>query len=677
MKKLLTTAFLSLVTIFGIANEVKTSIIEPSLKFGKPSDEELSMSTYAPDTTASAVVLYSLSNTRYDVIANEFQVAYDYQVKIKILKADGTSYANVIIPYYMNEKSSLVKEVVSGINASSYNMEKGKMVRTKMDSDLIFKERINKNYMQIKFTIPNVKVGTILEYKYTLTSDLYYRLLPWEAQKDIPVLFTQHEIKIPEYFNFNLEMRGRNHLETKDQSDNQQFTINYGGGQSERVNCSARNLTFTGHQLPALKTDKYIWCAENYRSGVLFELSGINFPNSPYKSFTKNWKEIDDLLLDDDDFGGRLKMRNPYRDEMPSLGLDKTNNIYEKIATLYSFLKKKISWNNDYALYSYDTKKAAKNGTGSNADINFILMSLLKDAKIDCYPAVMSRRSRGILPMTHPSIDKLNTFVIAIADTDSTLVYLDGSSNTGFLNILPPNLMVERAHVIGYKNGETWVNLSQCGKSLLRGAVNATIASNGIISGQRQTKYIGQYASGIRKEYHSVKDSSEFIRNLETQENIKITQFNLENVDLFSPEVKESFNFEKQATLNGDLIYVNPLIFLHMSKCPFTDVERNLPLEMPYQEEYSLSVILRIPEGYTVDELPKSTSINSEDGQSICRYYSAVNQQTVSIKYVFKQNKLLYLSTEYPSLKKFFETIVEKNNEMLVLKKADANNQTL
>lgn len=114
-----------------------------------------------------------------------------------------------------------------------------------------------------------------------------------------------------------------------------------------------------------------------------------------------------------------------------------------------------------------------------------------------------------------------------------------------------------------------------------------------------------------------------------------------------------------------------------MSKCPFTDVERNLPLEMPYQEEYSLSVILRIPEGYTVDELPKSTSINSEDGQSICRYYSAVNQQTVSIKYVFKQNKLLYLSTEYPSLKKFFETIVEKNNEMLVLKKADANNQTL
>lgn len=372
-----------------------------------------------------------------------------------------------------------------------------------------------------------------------------------------------------------------------------------------------------------------------------------------------------------------MKMRNPYRDETAGLGLDKMNTIYEKIAAIYLFVKKRISWNQEYALYSFDTKKAIKNGTGNNADINFILMSLLKEADIPCYPAVMSRRSRGILPMTHPSIDKLNTFVVAIADTDSTFVYLDGSSNSGFLNILPPDLMVNRARLVGYSKEGRWVNLSRCGKNMIRGVVNGTITADGVISGQRQAKYVGQYASKIRREYHSAKDSSEFINDLASRENIKINQFKVEDIDCFSPEVRESFKFEKQATVNGNLIYINPLVFLHMSKCPFTDVARELPLEMPYQEELLLSVILRIPEGYTVEESPQSMRLKSEDGESVCQYHTQVRGQMVSVKYVFKQDKLLYLSTEYQGLKKFFETIAEKNNEMLVLKKTESTQQTL
>lgn len=653
----------------GNAQQTNSDVIISSMKYGKPSDEELSMTTYARDTTATAVVLYSKCNARYDLIANEFKLVYFHEVRIKVLKSDGTSQANISIPYYSNEKTNLVKETVGQIDASAYNMEDGKLVRTKMKRELVFTERINKNYMQVKFSIPAVREGTVFEYKYQINSDLYYTINPWEAQKDIPVLVAQYETTIPEYFKFNLEMRGSHSLNPKDEPGNLSYTLQLQGGQVETINCSGRHLKFVGMHLPALQPDSYVWCPDDYRSRVSFELKGLDFPGTLYQSFTHTWSDIDKMLLQDEDFGSLLKMRNPYREEMATLNLDKLPDTQNKIAAIYTFLRKKISWNEQYKLYGDEVKKAVKNGTGSNADINFLLMSMLRDAKIPCYPVVMSRKSTGILPLTYPSIQRLNTFIVGIADTDSTYVFLDGSVTNGFMNILPPVLMVEQARLITEKAGGKWMNLTKLGKNTIRSVVNAEIQTNGTITGKRQTNYIGQYAADIRKRYRAAKDSTEFINKLETEEDIKIKQFQTKEIQRFSPNVVEIFDFEKQATVNDNLIYVNPLLFLHTSKCPFTQTERQLPLEMPHTEQLTLAVSLKIPEGYTIDELPQPLNFTTEDGLCNCRYNIALHGRQINVNYIFSYNKLLHPAHEYKDVKSFWELIAEKNNEIVVLKK--------
>lgn len=657
------------VSVELLAQSAANLSFEPSLKFGKPSDQELKLTTYQADTSAVAVVLYDQTDVRYDLIAGDFQLACYRSVKIKVLKSEGTSCADITIPYYANEDNKTSKEFISQINAMAYNMEGNKMVRTKLENKLIFKERINKNYMQMKFSIPNVKVGTVFEYRYRLVSDFYYNIASWEAQKDIPVLFTQYEVLIPEYFQFNIEMRGREKLKTADGNESQMFSVNVGGGQREQVSCSSRKLTFIGRQLPALRSDKYIWCSDDYRSGVAFELKGLSFPGAPYKSFTISWVDIDDMLMKDDSFGKLIKMRNPYREEMTLLGIDKLPTIPAKVEAVYNFLKKKMSWNEHYEIYSNDIKKAIKEGSGSNADINFVLMSMLRDAEVTCYPVVMSRKTMGILPITHPSIQKLNTFVIAIANTDTTFTYLDGSSTTGYLDILPPQLMVDRARLIGCKKADNWVDLSRIGRSQIKGIVNVVINPDGKLTGTRTAKYLGQYASGVRRAFQVAKDSTAYIRQLESSENIKVTAFNTKNIETFSPEVFEEVTFEKQATVNDNFIYINPLVFMHVSKNKFLETERKLPVELPYAEEYGLTTMLTLPEGYVIDEMPKPMSICTEDGSTICTYNIQVVGQKVMLRYAFKSNKLLFLSTEYPSVKMFWESLVEKNNEMIVLKK--------
>lgn len=606
----------------GFAQQTATDSFKPSMKYGKPSEEELAMTTYAPDTSATAVVLYSKCEVRYDLLANNFRILYNYEVKIKVLKSEGASYADIRIPYYSNESNAVItlKESISQLDASAYNMEGGEMVRTKMKRDLVFTERINKQYMQLKFSIPAVREGTVFEYKYQLSSDLYYSINLWEAQRDIPVIFTQYDITIPEYFKFNLDMRGPHPMASKDETSSLTFLLSLPGGQTEMLSCNGRHMIFTGEHLPALRPDNYVWCANDYMSSVYFELRGVDFPGSFYRSFTHTWEEIDQMLLQDEDFGAMLKMRNPYRDEMASLSLDQLPDRQNRIAAIYTFLKQKISWNGQYGLYGNEVKKAVKNGTGSNADINFILMSMLRDAQIPCYPAVMSRKDRGILPYSYPSIQKLNTFIVGIADTDSTLVFLDGSVINGYMNTLPPVLMVNRARLISETAGGRWMNLSKLGKNQIRATVRAQIHPDGQITGDRNAVYMGQYAANLRRRYYAAKDSTEYINQLETEENIKVKKFETREMNVFSPRITEFLDFEKQATVNDDLIYVSPMIFLHVSKCPFIQTERQLPLEMPYTEHILQATMLTIPEGYAVEELPKPLNLKTEDGQDIVRY---------------------------------------------------------
>lgn len=642
---------------------------EISAKYGKITDEEVAMTTYAPDSTATAVVLYKNGSTYYEYVNNDFRVIYDIEVRIKILKQEGAEYANVSIPYYQNDKNVGTKEIVSGIDASAYNMENGKIERVRMKKEYIFRERLDDNYMQIKFSIPAVKAGTVIEYKYKILSDFYYSLNSWSMQQDIPVMQSKYELSIPEYFKFNMDMRGGYSIHTNEKDASESLLVQYQGGQ-QRVQYNARQLTFIAKDLPAIKSDGYIWFPDDYKSKIDFELNGIDFPGSGYRSFTTTWEEIDKLLLENDDFGKLLKMKNPFKEEMQAL-LPSMENLStnEKINALFCLLKQKVVWNESYGLFGRDIRKAVKEGKANNAVLNFIFISMLKDAGITAFPVVMSRRDRGIIPFTHPSINKINTFVVGIQNTDSTRVFLDGSVEDGFTNILPPILLVNRARIVSEERGDKWLNLAKTGNNLHKSLVKIDVQENGELKGTRNVQLSGQFAAEFRKAYKAVKDSTEFIEKTESNSNIEIISWQQKDAKSFSPQVSEEYSFTHQADVSGDYIYINPMLFKHIKENPFVQEDRKLPVEFPYSYTIRRVSEINIPENYEIDELPKSVQLTLEDNSASCRFHIRTHNNTILLNYIFTLNRELFLSTQYEQLKEFWSSIAEKNDEMVVLKK--------
>lgn len=75
-----------------------------NMKFGKPTKEELQMTTYADDSSAAAVVLCRLTDVNFTIQQNGYLVDYHEKIRIKILKPEGVRWANMTIPYYKTDK---------------------------------------------------------------------------------------------------------------------------------------------------------------------------------------------------------------------------------------------------------------------------------------------------------------------------------------------------------------------------------------------------------------------------------------------------------------------------------------------------------------------------------------------------------------------------------------------
>ncbi len=639
---------------------------EFSLKYGKITSDEMNMSNYPKDTTACAVVLYKQGEVYYEFVQDNFKITYDYRYKIKILNQDGVKYANVTIPFY-SEKGSAAKERIIKLEANAYNLENNKIVKTPLEKEYIFEEQVSTEWKQTKFSIPAVKAGTVIEYRYKISSNFYHTIADWTIQQDIPVKYAYLEVRIPEYFKFTIGSKGYEHIKTEDIPINETFYLS-NSGQSMSIQSNSRQLTFISEDVPALKDEDYVWCNNDYTSQVTFELHGIQMPYDTYKPYSRSWKDIEETLRDSHYFGDHLNMRNPYKEETKNLGLENLTPS-ERIRTLFHFLKSKMSWNEKYGFNGDHVKQAIKNGAGNNAEFNFVLLSMLKDADIEAYPILLSRRSRGRLPLSHPSLNQINTFIIGAKDTDSTMVYLDGSIIYGDVNILPPVLMVDRARVFNTKGEGYWTDLIQIGKNSISTMTTASVNEEGIITGSRQTSYKGIYSVLYKEAFYEAKDSAAFIDKTQTEDEITINEYQHTGMEKLSDACKEVMQFEKTTMTTDDHIYLNPMVFPHITKNSFIQQERKLPVEFAFPYYFRQVIVLTIPENYEIEEIPENMKFSTEDRSINCSYNLITNKNQIQLIYSFQINRVLFTQDEYPTLRTFWETLIKKNTEQIVLKK--------
>jgi len=647
-----------------------------SIKFGKVEISEFALKPQGKDSSASAIKLYDKGDLRFEINnrTSGFRYVFVRHTRILILKKDAYDMANIEIGLYKSDSKN--EEVLSNFTASTYNLDNGAVTAHKLAKDAKFSERFDKNTTVRKFTLSNIKEGSIIEYKYEIRSDFLFTLRDWSFQSSIPTVYSDFTIQIPEYFNYKRQMKGYIPLAPVENSVvNQSFTGNLSGeaysNQRSTITCQSNKQRYTLRDIPALRDEPFITTLDDYRSKIEFELSSTQFPGSSYKSYTDTWEKIVSELGDDENFGGLL--RGNYGKNLSAEIIKNEKNALKKLDLVFSFVKQNVKHNGEESKYSGQTslKSIIDKKSGNVADINLLLVNLLSNAGLNSYPILLSTRSNGHHP-GYPLVTKFN-YVIAGVTIDSTSYFLDATDILNGPNMLQFDCLNHKGLALNMiTKTADWIALELNDISRNHLTYSFKLTPENVFTGrvfERKTQFSGFAA---RHKYKNAPSEEEYLKAYKQDRNgLKIENFKINNVDSLSAPVTIEYvaTVEDMVEEAGNLVYFSPLLYERTKENPFKLEERNFPVDFGFANEEVYRIVVEIPESMTVEKLPKSEMIKLADNSAFFSYLTATDGKSISIVSKINLGKSHYDPDSYFELKELFKKIVSKQAEQIVLKK--------
>lgn len=654
MKKLL----LILVVCFTVDSYAQ------NYKFGKVSKEELQEKMYPSDSTVNAAYLYAHRRTYYDYSNNDgFRIITEVRERIKIYTKEGFDEATRKI-IFLKPNANKNKEKVKSIEAVTYNLEGSKIKKSKISKKDIFEEKLNRSISQKKITLPNIKEGSVIEFKYKIISPHLLSIDDLKFQYAVPVKKMNCVIEIPEYFNFKTKVKGYYFVTPEEKTGSR--SILWGDGSKQTYN--VKTYAYNANDVPALKDNEpYVNNIRNYRGGIKFEIDHYYFPGSNPQYFTSSWSDVAKRIYSASSFGSEITKSNYYKNDLETL-LQGATSESEKIVKIFQHVKEKVKWNGYYGKYpDQSLKKIYKEGSGNVASINLMLVSMLRSAGIESDPVLVSTKSNGI-PL-FPTMDGFNYVIVSVSMGDG-YVLLDASERYSLPNMLPPRALNWRGRLI-LKNGNSrWLNLTLDSKSEEDNFISVKMDDEGMVDGMMRNKFKNLGALEYRNRFNKIKEE-QLIENLENDYNIEIEDYKVSNKFDIGKPIARTIKFSSEDLVEGinGKLYVRPMLFKGYTANPFKLNERKFPIEFssPWKEKNTISI--QIPEGYTIESIPETKALALPDNLGVFKYQVLSQGNKVKVVSILEFNTSIIPANYYETLKGFFKEYVDKQSEKIVLAK--------
>lgn len=612
------------------------------------------------DTSANALVLHEFGESR--ISDGDFQLNHQYYAKIKIFNQKGFDQATVVIPVHKQDSR---KEQISGIVATTYNWENGGVQETKFDPRQVFTENKNKYYDLVKFTLPNVRQGSVIEIQYTFRSPFVFNFKPWEFQSDIPKLHSEYHARIPANYIYNITLKGFYKL-TENKSELIKDCFNPEG--SGIADCSL--LKFVIKDLPAFKEEEYMIAKSNYLSGISFELSEIRYFTGTVDKITKEWKDVDQELRTDDKFGVQLRRGKDVFKDAIALILVSGSDSLDKARKIYHYVRGWYRCNGTYGKYSeFGIKKAYDSKTGNVGDINLSLIAALQYAGFNAEAAILSTRENGLPVELHPVLSEFN-YVVAKLNVNGQTYLLDATDASLPFGVLPIRCLNGKARIIPAKKSSYWMEILPKEKRKQTTYVDLKLQENGRITGKINVTHSGYDAIDERETIASHSSLEKYVQALGAKWNsLQITQHSLSNVDDADKPLTGQFSVEIEGADYADKskLYLNPFFTEKLDKNPFTLQERLFPVDFGAPIESQLIVRLEIPEQFVLIDPPAPVALGLPNKGG--RFLFDVQQtgKHITLKSLLSLNRAVYSPDEYHYLKELFNKVIEAHQTNLVL----------
>lgn len=653
--KIILLSFLLLSPVFLFAQDFNDTFI---------TNEEMDLKSYEKDPDAPAVVLKEFGDTRItdDEQAN---IIFKYHAKIKIFKNKGFDQGNVVIPVYFADNNNF--ESVSDIEATTYYKDDNGMIQSQiLDKSKIFREKSSKHWGLIKFAMPNIREGSVIDYRYTLKSPFRFNLRKWEFQSSIPKLYSEYLVHIPAAFEYNVALTGPLKL-SKNEGVLEKDCFNMGA--NVKADCS--KITYRINNVPGFVEEENMTSPGNFRSAINFELAQVIDYKGIKHKVTQEWKDIELLLKRHESYGSQLKKKDLFKDQVSKI-IANTAGEYSMAKGVYNYIKGWYKWNQQTDIMSESLKKAYESHSGSIADINLSLAAALSAAGLKPETVILSTRDNGFVSKLYPTLSNFN-YVIVKLDIEGKTYLLDASEPLLPFGLLPLRCINDQGRVISLDKPSYWIDMVASQKETKLFNADLILQDNGKLVGTITKISMGYEAFNKRKTIKSFNSVDEFVEDFDEKwPKTKILKSQIVNLDSLDNSLNEIYTVEMDAfdNLNSDKFYFNPFFLNRLIENPFKLSKRSYPVDLGAMVDTRININVTLPKKFSLVGQPDdlALSLPNEGGKFVSSTLKEDN------KFRFSETKLLnksiYAPEEYASLKEFYNKIVQLQKTDIVFQKS-------
>lgn len=612
----------------------------------KFNDADLSKQKSALDENTPAEILYRSVHFMIDSSTGNLYKKYFYRVKI-YNKDKAEEWLNLEIPLYQSGNNH---ETLNKIKALTYNLENGIANPVKVEKSSKYKSKESKYVTVTKFAFPNVKDGSILEYQYEVVSPFLFSIPEIVIESDTPALYTEYILDTPSYIAYNVNYTGSFSPKYRIVEETNLYGTTY------------RTYRFGYENLKGYKAEKFVRNDRNYRTKISAELHSTNFKE--IKLYSSSWEQVMKRLYEDNDFGGELKKSKIAREILPS-GISDLKNDTDKADVILKYVQKNFTWNKDRGIYTEDgIKKLIETKTGNAAEINLLLVMMLREAGLKADPLIISTVENGLINLASPNVSNMNFVLVAIETKDGFHIY-DATAKQSSIDELPPRDWNQFGILLS-KDKVKQIQMVNAKPSFTYLTAEARINEDGSISGMYTDKDTGSFAMFAKESYDE--NAEKYKKQYKENYAIDFTEIDSKVLENGEFESKMKFSSDNLIDKIGKKMIINPMLFLNKNSNEFDQTEaRKYPIDFLSPYTKIKKIILEIPEGYTIDEMPKNKRIVTEDKE--IEYSYAVEQKGNKLE-VTSTTKIAspdYPKEYYPAFKKIWETASKNENQVISL----------
>ena len=596
------------------------------------------------DKEADAVVIFDEASADHN---DQYNLITTRRIRLKILRQKGVRHGDIEIRYYSKDDA----EYITDIEAYTCNYNNGFADIKKITSSSIYRQKVNERWSQVKIAMPEVKVGSIIEYKYTTTSKNYGYLDDWYFQGELPVMHSHFSLVVLPNYEFAYRIY---------KSDNLPIVVKQEKGSGK--------IYFEMNTIAGLRDEPFMDAEKDYLQHVEFQLSGYQSNFGGTNKYMTTWDELTRELMQNPSFGVQLNKNLSGSDALLNT-VKGMASPFEKMSAIYNYVYKNIEWNRMSGKFTIDgVKEAWEKKKGSSGEINLMLINLLKEAGLEVYPLLVSERGNGKVNADYPFLEQFNK-VMAYVLIDNRKYILDAASSYTPPFMVPFSVINTKAFVVNRKKGGI-IDLTETDKkdkNLV--IINAKVDESGAMTGEAAIQS-SEYARLTRiKAWERDKEHFSETYYTKYQTGMHIDSLNVLNIENDSMPLEQQFNFNIPPTVSGDYKLITLNLFSGIAKNPFISDIRFTNIDYGSLQTHTIIEDIELAPSLKIESLPKNVRMIMPDSSITLTRMMEFKNNNLYVRFTITTARSVFTAEEYPYVKDFYKKMADYMNEQIVLKK--------